>query len=110
MSKKAKKPKKGASSERPQLAVATYPRAAASARRAKGRGGLAGFGLVLLASIVHGGGLADALPRALIGGIVGYVAAWAVAVAVWRQILRARARVEIERTLEARRRAAAERH
>jgi hypothetical protein len=67
--------------------IANHPRAGAQVARAKAWGGLAGFGLVTVLSLRAGVPTADALLRAILGGIVTYVAAWACAVAVWRHLV-----------------------
>jgi hypothetical protein len=69
------------------MSVANHPRAGAQVRRAKGWGGLAGFLLVAVLSWRAGAPVADTLLRAIAGGLVGYVAAWACAVAVWRHLV-----------------------
>ena len=61
---------------------------------AKGWGGLAAFGVVLVLSLRAGVPLSDGLLRAMLAGVAGYVFAWGVAVAVWRHL----ALAEIERT------------
>lgn len=66
--------------------VAAHPRAARAVERAKGWGALAGFLLGGYLSLpTHT--LADAGLRALIAGIVGYVAVWAGALFVWRRLV-----------------------
>ncbi len=66
--------------------VAAHPRAARNVARAKGWGGLLGFlvggYLSLPTSTLAAAGL-----RALVAGVVCYVATWAGAVFVWRQIV-----------------------
>jgi uncharacterized membrane protein YccC len=78
------------------------PRAAASVRRTKGRFGLIGFAVVLLSTLRHGMPLETGLVRGLVGGIVCYFVGWAVAVAVWRHLLRVHAREAIARVVAAR--------
>lgn len=103
--------------QRPTLSVAASPRAAGSVRRAKSWGGLVGFGLVFLLSTRQGMPYADAGLRALVGGIVGFMTAWAGSVTVWRHLLRAQASAAAraaaaarkEREKERQRRAAAAR-
>jgi hypothetical protein len=66
--------------------VAAHPRAARAVERAKGWGALAGFLLGGYLSLpTHT--LADAGLRALIAGIVCYVAVWAGALFVWRRLV-----------------------
>jgi hypothetical protein len=91
--------------------VANHPRAGAQVARAKAWGGLGGFVLVAVLSLRAGVPTADALLRALLAGVLAYVAAWACAVAVWRHLVVAELRaVRSHRAAEAaRRRAAAQR-
>jgi hypothetical protein len=66
--------------------IAAHPRAARAVARAKGWGGLAGFVLAgymaLPTSTLAAAGL-----RALIAGVVCYVATWAGAVFLWRRLV-----------------------
>jgi predicted lipid-binding transport protein (Tim44 family) len=66
--------------------IAAHPRAARSVARVKGWGGLAGFVLAgdlsLPTNTLAGAGL-----RALVAGVVCYVAAWGGAVFVWRRLV-----------------------
>ena len=101
--KKAKKSKKASKPEPAEAgegggapSVAAHPRAARQVARAKGWGGLAGFLISAYLSLPTDT-LAGVMLRALIGGSVCYLAAWAAAVFVWRQLVmleyaRARAR------------------
>jgi hypothetical protein len=67
--------------------IANHPRAGARVRRAKGWGGLGGFVLVgVLSWRAHVPG-SDVLLRAIMGGVAGYVATWAAAVALWRHLV-----------------------
>jgi hypothetical protein len=82
--------RKGKRGARPEgaggLSLAAHPRAAHGVARAKAWGGLAGFVLGGYLSLsTHT--LADAGLRALAAGVVCYVAAWAVAVFVWRRLV-----------------------
>lgn len=95
MSKGAKKSKKGAGAGAPTVSgicVSGHPRSASAVRRAKGLGGL--LGALLGVFLGHGAHLAlyDAMLRGLGGGIVGYLALWAVAVTVARQLVIAEVR------------------
>jgi hypothetical protein len=88
--------------------VANHPRAGAQVARAKAWGGLGGFLLVALLSWRAGVPTADALLRAIAGGVVAYVATWACAVVVWRHLVVAELRaVRRHRAAEAARRRAA---
>jgi hypothetical protein len=66
--------------------VAAHPRAARAVARAKGWGGLAGFVLAGYLSLPTNT-LAGAGERALVAGIVCYVAVWAGAVFLWRRLV-----------------------
>jgi uncharacterized membrane protein YccC len=85
--------------------ISDHPRAVEGIRRAKGAGGLAGVGLTFLAS--SGGGVpgAEVMLRMLLGGLAGWMLAWAVAVLVWRQLVEAEIRASVLRSLELRRQA-----
>jgi hypothetical protein len=87
---KAKKEKKGKKGAEAVLAdgpsVAAHPRAALAVARAKSWGGLAGFLIGGYMSLPTGT-LAEAGLRALIAGLVCYVAVWAGAVFVWRRFV-----------------------
>jgi hypothetical protein len=93
--KKGKKGKKGGAAGGPS--VAAHPRASYQVRRAKGWGGIIGFGLAAYFSYKAGVPTADLGLRALIAGIVGYMIAWACAVTVWRQLVLAEVRAALER-------------
>ena len=89
----AKKPKKQddqpttitpAGSE--DIRVSAHPRAQRQIRRWKGMGGLAGFGLMAWLSWRSGTDFVHLGLRALLGGMVAYVAVWAASVYIWRQI------------------------
>jgi hypothetical protein len=94
--KKAKKNKQGAESSGAGPSVAGHPRARVQVRRAKGWGGLAGFGLAAYLSTQAGVPLADAGLRALAAGVAGYIIAWACAVTVWRHLVIAELRAAVE--------------
>jgi hypothetical protein len=79
------------------LSVASNPRAAAQVRRAKGWGGLFGFGLAAYISWQAGVPPAQAGLRAIAAGIAGYMLAWACMVTIWRQLLVAEIRTIAER-------------
>jgi hypothetical protein len=67
-----------------KITLKEHPRAKRSIRRTRGAGGLAGF--VISAYLSHKAGLtaADLLARALLMGLAGHVAGWALAVTYWR--------------------------
>lgn len=73
--------------------VANHPRAGEQVKRAKAWAGLAGFVLVALLSWSAGVPVEDTLLRALAGGILCYLVAWAVAVAIWRNLVMTELRV-----------------
>jgi hypothetical protein len=98
MSKKDKKPKKGkkgaaaAGAPVTGICVAGHPRSASAVRRAKGLGGL--LGALLATTLAHGAHLPllETMLRGLGGGIVGYLALWAVAITIARQLVIAEVR------------------
>ena len=113
--KKPKQPKKGKKGAAPAAAptamsVAAHPRAAHAVARAKGIGGLVGLLLVGLLSWKSGAPMLDVGLRALIGGVVGYVAFWALALQACRHLVVAEARAAGQRLRQhaEERRAAAE--
>jgi hypothetical protein len=91
--KNGKKGKKGKKDDEPgEVAagdgpnIAAHPRAARAVARAKGWGGLIGFllgGYLSMSSSTF----AEVGLRALAGGVVCYVAAWAGAVFLWRRLV-----------------------
>lgn len=81
--------------------LSAHPTAAAGIRRAKARGGLAGFALVAGLGFLHGGPLAGVLWRAVEGGVVAYLLSWVVAVVVWKRVLVSQAVVAVARRREA---------
>jgi hypothetical protein len=96
--KKGKKGKKGKgeadASSGPS--VAAHPRASYQVRKAKGWGGIAGFGIAAYLSYKAGVPTVDLGMRAIIAGMVGYMLAWACAVTVWRQLVLAELRAAVE--------------
>jgi hypothetical protein len=76
--------------------VAAHPRARQQVRRAKGWGGLTGFGLAAYFSYKAGVPMSDLGMRALLFGVVGYIVAWACAVTVWRHLVVAELRAAHE--------------
>ena len=79
------------------ISIAEHPRAGVSIRRWKSWGGLGAFALTLAAGLLGGVEIWTAVRRALAGGVVGYLAVWAAALAVWRHLLHAEARAVIAR-------------
>lgn len=68
------------------IRLSAHPRARRHIGMAKGWGGIIAFLLVLKLS--RGAGLPwpDAIERALVGGIVGYLTLWMIAQTIWRHI------------------------
>lgn len=105
MSKKAEKSKekdkkgkgKKEGEETAGASIANHPRARAQVRRAKGWGGLLGFGIAAYLSLKAGVPAAQTGLRALGVGVAGYLLAWACAVAVWRHFVVAELRAAYER-------------
>jgi hypothetical protein len=100
--KKAKKGKKGKKGKgEPGVpagpSVAAHPRASFQVRRAKGWGGLAGFGLAAYLSYKAGVPTVDLGIRAVVAGLAGYMLAWACAVTVWRHLVLAELRAVVDR-------------
>lgn len=84
------KPAKGAAPA--VISVAAHPRSAGAVRRAKGLGGLLGAVLTTYLALGANLPLLEACLRGLAGGIVGYLALWAIAVTVARQLVIAEVR------------------
>jgi hypothetical protein len=89
------------------VSVAAHPRARASIRRIRGWTAIGAFAIVLLLSLNSGVPGQEAALRALVAGLVGNLAGWACALAVWRQLVLAELRVAEERRRERREAAAA---
>jgi len=90
-----KKPKQAKKPRAPRpgaMSISAHPRATDSIRRTKGWGGILGLVLVGWLSLRAGVVPFEAALRALAGGVAGYVAAWLVAVQVWRHLVVAEAR------------------
>ena len=80
------------------ISVSAHPRAAYSIRRAKGFGGLLGLILVGWLSWQRRRAARRRRDRArLVGGVAGYVAAWVIAVQVWRHLVIAEARAAADK-------------
>ena len=75
------------------------PRVASKVRRAKGWGGLAGFGIVVFGSTTQGANLSDALLRGLVAGIIGLHVTWLAAVIAARRIVKAQTVMAVEQAL-----------
>jgi hypothetical protein len=68
------------------IRLSAHPRARRHIAIAKGWGGLIAFVVVL--KLARGAGLpwADAIERGVLGGIVGYLAAWLIVQTIWRHV------------------------
>ena len=83
-----------------RITIGAHPRARRSVQRARALGGLLGFLVTLVLSLNAGVPAFDATARALIAGIVVHLAAWAIAVAVWKQLMLAELQQLHDRRLE----------
>lgn len=90
-----------------RLTVARHPRARSQVRRLRAGSALAAAALVLLLSLRAGVPVQDAWLRGLVGGVVTYMVAWAVAVTVWRHLAMAEVEAARRRVVTARKEAAA---
>jgi hypothetical protein len=88
------------------VSVSAHPRARASIRRIRGWTAIGAFAIVLLLTLNAGVPGQEAALRALVAGLVGNLAGWACALAVWRQLVLAELRVAEERRRERRKTAA----
>ena len=82
------------------MTIGAHPRARRSVQRARALGGLLGFLVTLLLSLRAGVVPFDATARALIAGVVVHLAAWAVAVAVAKQLMLAELQAAHDRRRE----------
>jgi hypothetical protein len=71
------------------VSIAAHPRARVSIRRTRARVALAAFVLVGLLCLRAGVPAQDAVVRALLAGLAGHLAAWAVGLLVWKQLVMA---------------------
>jgi hypothetical protein len=69
------------------VSIAQHPRAKAGIRRARTRGALIVFALVLVLNLIGDQDLFDAVWRALLAGIVANVVIWRFAIVIWRHIV-----------------------
>jgi hypothetical protein len=103
MAKKTEKSdEKPDKAEQPELVVsiAQHPRAQAGIRRARTRGALIVFAVVLALNLVGDQELFDAVWRALLAGIVANVIIWRFAIIVWRHIVISEVRTLEEERLQ----------
>jgi type VI protein secretion system component VasK len=86
MAKKDKNAEEAAPAEAAGIRLSAHPRARRHIAIAKGWGGLIAFAVVL--KLARGAGLpwADAIERGVLGGIVGYLAAWMIVQTIWRHL------------------------
>lgn len=68
------------------IRLSDHPRASRQIELARGWGGVGAFAFVGLLSLQAGVPLPSAGFRALLAGVVGYCAGWAIAVTVWRHL------------------------
>ena len=111
MAKEKEKGKgKAEKGDKPELVVsiAQHPRAKAGIRRARTRGALIVFALVLVLNLIGDQDLFDAVWRALLAGIVVNIVVWRCAIVVWRHIIVSEIR-EVEEARAERRREEIER-
>lgn len=83
----AKKDKNAEVADSPEgIRLSAHPRARRHIAIAKGWGGLIAFAVVV--KLARGAGLpwTDAIERGVLGGIVGYLAAWMIVQTIWRHI------------------------
>jgi hypothetical protein len=82
----AKKDKNAAPPPGDGIRLSAHPRARRHIGMAKGWGGLIAFLLVL--KISRGAALPwpDAIERAVVGGVVGYITLWVIAQTIWRHV------------------------
>jgi hypothetical protein len=82
------------------IRLSAHPRAVRSVRRARAGAGLAALLLTMLLSLQAGVPAWDATARALVAGVAVHIAAWAVAVTVWRQLILAELKAAHDRRAE----------
>jgi hypothetical protein len=102
MAKEKDKGKGKEKGDRPELVVsiAQHPRAKAGIRRARTRGALGVFALVLAVNLLTDVDAFDATWRALLAGIVANVVIWRFAIVVWRHIIVSEVRQLEEQRME----------
>ena len=103
MAKEKEKGKgKAEKGDNPELVVsiAQHPRAKAGIRRARTRGALIVFALVLVLNLIGDQDLFDAVWRALLAGIVANVVIWRFAIVIWRHIVISEVRALEEERME----------
>lgn len=103
MSRKKKDTGAAGAPAKPAVTVSAHPRARRSIRRTRAGTALVAFALVLWICLSAGVPGQEAALRALAAGLIGNVAGWACALAVWRQLVLAELRVAEARYVERRR-------
>jgi Kef-type K+ transport system membrane component KefB len=84
----------------PMISLAEHPRASVSIRRAKAAAGLIAFVATAVGASMSGMSADAAAARALVAGIAIYLVSWAIAVSVWRAIVRAETKIAVERLVQ----------
>jgi len=84
----------------PTMSIGTHPRFRRTVRRARALGGLIGFTLTIVLSLRAGVPAWDAVARSLMAGVAVHLVAWAVAVAVVKQLMIAELQAAYARRLE----------
>jgi uncharacterized membrane protein YccC len=68
------------------IRLSRHPKARRHIAMAKSWGGLGAFLIVLYLSLGAGLPTSDAILRGMLGGLIGYLAGWVIAVSVWRHL------------------------
>jgi uncharacterized membrane protein YccC len=97
------RPEASAVSEQTQMSIANHPRAPGSIMRIRARFAVAAVGLLVLVSLRAGHPYSVIATRAVLAGLIGYFAGWAVGVTVWREIVKLEFRAAVRRHVERRR-------
>lgn len=90
-------------SDQTQMSLATHPRAPGSIMRIRSRFAVGAVALLVLVSLHAGHPPAVIATRALLAGLIGYFAGWAVGVTVWREIVKLEFRAAVRRHVERKR-------
>jgi hypothetical protein len=81
------------------VSLRDHPRARQSIQRSKAFGAMIGFFAVAATTYMKGATLDQVGMRALMGGIGGWMVAWAGAVAVWQQMLVGETKAAVRRAV-----------
>ena len=84
----------------PTMSIGTHPRFRRAVRRARALGGLLGFLVTIVLSLRAGVPAWDAVARSLMAGIAMHLIAWAIAVAVVKQLMIAELQAAHARRME----------